>query len=142
VRRVNRVSLERFRDSVARGIEPGERSCLAALRRRRLASVALLAQFDHASKPHRTDVQKLSVGWRFRGRGIWHAPIEAFQAHPAKGGPKLLALDTRSRSDGVRLYPRRGRASVGVISDHARDLGGALAARAFSWKTRATGGRS
>jgi putative acetyltransferase len=131
---MSRAEALAFWDRVAGGVERGERILLAAERDGRLVGTVQVVASGIPNQPHRSDLSKMLVHRRARGRGIGAALLREAEAHSRDAGWWLMVLDTVVGSEGDRLYGRGGWIPVGVIPNFALFPDGALCGTRYFYK--------
>jgi GNAT superfamily N-acetyltransferase len=139
---MSRAEALAFWDRVAGGVERGERILLAAERDGRLVGTVQVVASGIPNQPHRSDLSKMLVHRRARGRGIGAALLREAEAHSRDAGWWLMVLDTVVGSEGDRLYGRGGWIPVGVIPNFALFPDGALCGTRYFYKDLRPAGRA
>lgn len=116
-------------------VAEGRRVLVVAYDDGELVGSAQLAHAWQPNSPHRSEVVKLVVHRRARGRGIGRALMERLEAEARAEGRTLLLLDTVSGSAADRLYERLGWTRFGTVPGYALDPAGAPCDVAFFYKT-------
>lgn len=107
-----------FWRGVAAEVAGGARALLVAADAEGICGTVQLVLAQPENQPHRSDVSKLLVHRRARGRGVGEALMRAAEDQARALGKTLLVLDTASDS-AERLYQRLGWVRVGRIPGYA-----------------------
>lgn len=108
-----------FWRGVARGVAEKGRILLVAEAEPGLLGTVQVVPAGLPNQPHRSDLSKMLVHRRARGRGVGAALLQAAEAASLEAGMWLMVLDTVTGTAGDRLYSRGGWRRVGEVPDFA-----------------------
>lgn len=123
-----------FYESLLPDLERGTRVLLAAYVDDELVGSVQLVHAWPPNSQHRSDVAKLLVHRRARGRGVGRALMEQLEEEARADGRSLLILDTVAGRAADRLYERLGWTRLGTVPKYARDPDGSFCDATFFYK--------
>ena len=131
---LSKAEAESYFESVAAGVQTGERILLAAFHDSRLVGTVQIVTAMPPNQPHRADVAKLLVARAARGKGIGSRLMEEVEKGGRLAGKTLLVLDTATGDHAEKLYVRLGWTRLGVIPKYAMYPDGTWGDTTFFWK--------
>jgi GNAT superfamily N-acetyltransferase len=119
---------------VQNGVSTGEHILLVAEAEGELLGTVQVVASGIPNQPHRSDLSKMLVHRKGRGKGLGAALLKAAEAHSRAAGWWLMVLDTVTESAGERLYARGGWTPIGIIPNFALWPNGTLCATKYFYK--------
>ncbi len=123
-----------FWEIIAVGVSDGSRILLVAEENGQLIGTVQVVASGIPNQPHRSDLSKMLVHRRGRGKGVGAALLKAAENESRNAGWWLMVLDTVSGSEGERLYRRGGWTPVGIIPNYALWPDGTLCPTTYFYK--------
>ncbi len=131
---ISREDALSFWVKIAAGASDGSRVLLVAESEGKLIGTVQVVASGIPNQPHRSDLSKMLVLNKARGKGVGAALLKAAEEESRNAGWWLMVLDTVTDSDGERLYRRGGWVSVGVIPNYALWPDGTLCGTRYFYK--------